>query len=236
MEGDLGVSGIQREIPELGPLLGRFAGSAPRGPDAFPLDDLRFRLLSGLYERFGEARREAARGNTSRAAELISRDTFLTLWKEASGSAADRLLAELDRRFIAAREESRVPAPILEALKPSEADRRTIRSRIDAAGIPLERMDPPETATDLNSALLRAAMALDESWDRLAMTAIAELGAWERDVARVRTWRRPTATLWIITTVAAVLAIALGLSLGGYLPAPGPLGVLQRWFWSLPWR
>ena len=232
MEGNLGL----REVPELGPLLGRFAGSAPRGPEAFPLDDLRFKLLSALYERFGQARRELAAGNASRAAQLISRDTFLELWKDASGTAGDRLLAELDRRFDAAREESRMPLAAAAALRPSDADRKTIRARIEAAGIPLERMVSPPDAENLNSSLLHASMALDDSWERLGSTVVAELRSWERDVARVRAWRRSTVPLWIITGVTALLAIALGLSLGGYLPAPGPLGVLQRWFWSLPWR
>jgi hypothetical protein len=232
VEGNLGL----REVPELGPLLGRFAGSAPRGPEAFPLDDLRFKLLSALYERFGQARRELAAGNASRAAQLISRDTFLELWKEASGTAGDRLVAELDRRFDAAREESRMPPAAAAALRPSDADRKTIRARIGAAGIPLERMVSPPEAENLNSSLLHAAMALDDSWERLGSTVVAELRSWEGDVSRVRTWRRSTVPLWIITGVTALLAIALGLSLGGYLPAPGPLGLLQRWFWSLPWR
>ena len=235
MEGHLGVSVPVTEVPELGPLLGRFAESAPRGPAGFPLDDLRFRLLSTLYERFGQARRALGEGHAARAGELISRDTFLAAWKESSGSAADRLLAELDRRFAAAREESRLPLDALASHTPSESDRKTIRARIEAAGIPLERIESPEQAPDVTRALLHAAMALDESWERLGSTAVAELASWERDVARVRAWRRTTTPLWIVTGVAALVAIALGLSLGGYLPAPGPLGVLQRWFWSLPW-
>lgn len=235
MAGDLGVSPPITGIPELGPLLGRFAESAPRGPAGFPLDDLRLRLLSALYDRFGQARRELAAGNAARAASLISRDTFLSLWRESSAAATDRLLAELDRRFAAAREESLMPPESLASHAPSEADRKTIRVRLEAAGIPLERIDSPDSAPDLTTALLRAAMALDESWERLGTTAVAELASWERDVARVRAWRRDTTLLWILTGLAALAAIALGLSLGGYLPAPGPLGVLQRWFWSLPW-
>lgn len=232
MEGNLGLT----EVPELGPLLGRFAGSAPRGPEAFPLDDLRFKLLSSLYERFGQARRELGAGNSSRAAQLISRETFLELWKEASGIAGDRLLAELDRRFDSARRESRMPPAAAAAVRPSEADRKTIRARIGAAGIPLERIESPPDAEHLNTSLLHAAMALDDSWERLGSTVIAELRSWEPEIGRVRSWRRSTASLWVITALTAVLAIAIGLSLGGYLPAPGPLGVLQRWFWSLPWR
>jgi hypothetical protein len=223
------------EVPEVGPLLGRFAESAPRGPAAFPLDDLRLRLLSALYDRFGEARRALGAGNPGRAGELISRDTFLGLWKDASSTAADRLLAELDRRFRAAGEESRMPRAMLANEAPSDSDRKVIRARIEAAGIPLERIESPDSAPDVTTALLHAAMALDESWERLGSTAVAELASWERDVARVRAWRRDTTVLWIGTAIAAIAAIALGLSLGGYLPAPGPLGVLQRWFWSLPW-
>jgi len=236
VEGDLGVSGPLAEIPELGPLLGRFASAAPRGPAGFPLDDLRFRLLSGLYQRFGAARRELSRGNDAGAAAQISRDSWLTLWQEASSAAGDRVLAELDRRFDGARQESRMPPEKLALLKPSEGDRRTIRARLDAAGIPLERIESPDGTADITTALLHAAMALDASWERLGATAVAELGAWDHEIARVRTWRRTTALLWIVTAAALLLAVALGLSLGGYLPAPGPLGVLQRWFWSLPWR
>jgi hypothetical protein len=129
-----------------------------------------------------------------------------------------------------------MPPAAAAALRPSDADRKTSRARIEAAGIPLERIVSPPDGENLNSSLLHAAMALDDSWERLGSTLVAELRSWERDVARVRAWRRSTVPLWIITGITALLAIGLGLSLGGYLPAPGPLGVLQRWFWSLPWR
>lgn len=236
MAGDLGLTPRLAEVPELGPLLGRFASSVPRGPAAFPLDDLRFRLLGGLYQRAGAARRDLEGGQPERALAQISRETWLELWREAASATGDRLLAELDRRFAAAREESRMPPAQLASLRPSEADRRTLRARLDAAGIPLERTEAPDSADDLRRALLHAAMALDASWDRLGAVAVGELAAWEREIARVRAWQRSRPLLWFITGSALVLALALGLSLGGFLPAPGPLGVLQRWFWSLPWR
>jgi len=223
-------------MPELGPLLGRFATSAPRGPAAFPLDDLRFRLLDGLYSKAGEARRDLASGQADRARDRISLEAWIALWREASSAAADRLLAEIDRRFATAGEASRMPAAMLTSLQPADADRRAIRARFDAAGIPLERAERPESAPDLTPALLHVSMALDASWDRLGAAALAELSAWERDIARVRAWRRPRTPLWIVTAAALLITLGLGLSLGGYLPAPGPLGVLQGWFWSLPWR
>ena len=130
-----------------------------------------------------------------------------------------------------------MPPAQLASLRPSDADRRTLRARLDAAGIPLERIEAARVSG--RSAVprsLHAAMALDASWDRLGSVAVGELAAWEREIARVRAWQRSRPLLWIITGIAIVLALALGLSLGGYLPAPGPLGALQRWFWSLPWR
>jgi hypothetical protein len=78
-------------------------------------------------------------------------------------------------------------------------------------------------------------MALDESWTRLERAVVAELAAWDTEVAAVRGWRRPAGPLGLLSAMTLTLAIGLGLSLGGYLPAPGPLGALQRWFWSLPW-
>lgn len=217
-------------------MLGRFASSAPRGPAAFPLDDLRFGLLSGLYRRAGEARRDLDAGDPARGRSRLSREEWLGLWREAATAAGDRLLAELDRRFDAAAAESRMPAARLAALRPTEADRRTVRTRLEAAGIPLERIEPPESAPDLGAALLHAAMALDASWDRLGAVATAELAAWDREVARVRAWRRSRPLLWAVTAAVLAAALGLGLALGGYLPAPGPLGALQRWFWSIAWR
>lgn len=222
-------------VPQLGPLLGRFASPLPRGPAALPLDDLRGRLLAGLYARAGLARRELAAGRPDAARDQLSLAAWLTLWREATGQVAERVLAEVDRRLAQAAAESRMPPSRLEQQRPTEEDRNTLRARIDAAGIPLEDAAPPEAASSWSDGLFRTAMALDDSWDRLEQVVLGELAAWQANVGRVRAWRRPVAPLWAATVAAATLALALGLSLGGYLPAPGPLGALQRWFWSLPW-
>ena len=222
-------------VPEIGSLLGRLATCAPRGPAAFPLDDIRYALLGGLYARAGLARREMAAGRVDTARHHLSRDAWLAVWHEATGTVTQRCLDEIDRRFAAADGESRLPQRVLERRTPSEADRMVIRSRIESAGIPLERSGLPEAAADWQDGLLRTAMALDESWERLERVAVAELAAWDADVAAVRAWRRPAGLLWLLSAGTAALALAIGLSLGGYLPAPGPLGTLQRWFWSLPW-
>lgn len=230
------MSGPAPSVPELGPLLGRLSSPAPRGPEQLPLDDLRYQLLESLYRAGATARMEATVGRNDAAQSALAHSAWLTSWRTAVDGAVTRLLAEIDFRFDAAAAQSRMPARALRAAKPSKEDRHAIRARAEAAGIPLERVNPPEQAADRNESLLKAAMALDDSWDRLERVIGEELRSWQADVERVRAWRRPTAALWLITGLVLLLAIGLGLSLGGYLPAPGPLGALQRLFWSLPWR
>lgn len=222
-------------VPELGPLLGRLAHPEPRGPAALPLDDLRLDLLSALYARAGLARREFADRKPDLARHQLSREAWLAVWQDAALRAADRVLARVDQEFTVAAVESRVPPRILARFVPGDEDRRVTRNRILSAGIPLEEVPPPELAAQWEDGLLRAAMALDASWARLEQVVLEELAAHAGPVEQVRRWRRPRGILWAGLTCTFALALLLGLSLGGYLPAPGPLGVLQDWFWSLPW-
>ena len=222
-------------VPELGPLLGRLAHPEPRGPALFPLDDIRLDLLSALYARSGLARREFADRKPDLARHQLSREVWLAVWQDAAGRAADRVLEQMDQDLADAAAESRMPAGVRERMKPGEEDRRVTRNRIMSAGIPLEQIDPPETATQWEDGLLRAAMALDASWERLEQVVLEERAAYLGSVERVRRWRRSRAVLWAGAAAGITLALLLGLSLGGYLPAPGPLGALQDWFWSLPW-
>lgn len=224
-----------RSVPELGPLLGRMTSPAPRGPAELPLDDLRFDLLSALYVRAGLARSELAAGRPDVARHQLSREAWLAAWQEASGRVAGRLLEALDERFEAAAAESRMPAKIMARLGLPEEDRSVIRNRVEACGIGLEEMPPPEAAADWDAGLLRAAMVLDDAWERLEGVVREELARYGQAVEAVRAWRRPVAAVWAWTVVVVLVALTLGLSLGGYLPAPGPLGGLQTWFWSLPW-
>lgn len=222
-------------VPELGPLLGRLAHPEPRGPAALPLDDLRLDLVSALYARAGLARREFADRKPDLARHQLSREAWLAVWQDAALRAADRVLARLDQDIAVAAVESRVPPRVLARFVPGDEDRRVTRNRILSAGIPLEQVPPPELATQWEDGLLRAAMALDASWVRLEQVVLEELVAHAGSVERVRRWRRPRSVLWVGMTCIIALGLLLGLSLGGYLPAPGPLGVLQNWFWSLPW-
>ncbi len=199
-----------------------------------PLDDLRWALLTGLYGRADLARRELAAGRADTARSQLSYEVWLALWSDTVRAAAGRLQAELDRRFAAAAGESRIPNGKLADYTPTEEDRGTILARIQAAGIPLEQAAAVE-GVPWPQAILRSAMALDAAWERLEAVVSGELADWEPDVSAVRAWRRPITPLWIATGVALGTALLLGLSLGGYLPAPGPLEALRRWWWNLPW-
>jgi hypothetical protein len=223
-------------VPELGPLLGRLSTPAWRGPQALPLDDVRRKLLATLYDHAGSARRDLAAGRGEAARARLNHAAWLAAWKEALQTTSARVLAEIDRRFDAAAAESRMPARLLARAKPDADDRRTVGARLSAAGIPLERAADPALGEDWSEGLLRIAMALDSSWDRLEQVVADELESWQAEVARVRAWRRPTGPLWALTAITLLIAVLLGLSIGGYLPAPGPLGWIQQWFWSIPWR
>lgn len=206
---------------ELGPLLGRLASPATRGPASLPLDNVRLDLVSALYEQKADARREGR--------------TWLGLWRTAAHAAAARCLEEVDRRFAAAAAESRIPARRLASHRPTNADRQAVISRCESAGIPLEQIASAMGAEAGPEGLLRLAMALDDSWERLVRVVDEELHEWAVEVSAVRAWHRPRRLLWAITAGSVLAAVLLGLSLGGYLPAPGPLAWLQRWWWRLPW-
>lgn len=226
---------VAEPVPEIGPLLGRLASPAPRGPDAFPLDAVRLDLAGALFARAGVARREMEAGRVDLARHQLSREAWLAAWRDAVSLVATACLEELERRFRAAAEESRMPARVLAGRVPDEEDRQVITSRLESAGIPLETAPPPEDAEPWADGLLRVSMAADESWERLERTVVAELASWQADVDAVRAWTRPRPLLWTVSALAFGASLGLGLMLGGFLPAPGPLGAIQQWFWSLPW-
>jgi hypothetical protein len=226
---------VAEPVPEIGPLLGRLASPAPRGPGAFPLDAVRLDLAGALFARAGVARREMDAGRVDLARHQLSREAWLAAWRDAVSVVTRGCVEELDRRFRAAAEESRMPAKVLARRIPNEEDRLVITSRLESAGIPLETAAPPEDAGPWGDGLLRVAMAADESWERLERMVVAELASWQPDVDAVRAWIRPRSLLWAISALGFAGALGLGLMLGGYLPAPGPLGALQHWFWNLPW-
>ncbi|HET7601060.1 MAG TPA: hypothetical protein VFK09_12250, partial [Gemmatimonadales bacterium] len=105
----------------------------------------------------------------------------------------------------------------------------------------LERTVPPVSASgargeaaepEWQEAMLAAARRLDSAWLALEAAARAEQSLWAAEVARVRAWRRPTRPLWVASALVILVALYLGLVLGGYFGVPGPLRPLAEAWWS----
>ena len=62
-----------------------------------------------------------------------------------------------------------------------------------------------------------------------------ELDRWTAVARGVGAWRRDPRPLWLITALSVAVMLWLGLAIGGYLPAPGLIGSVRDWWWSLPW-
>jgi len=231
-------------IPELGPLLGRIA--VPEGPASglVPLDDIRLTLVSELFDLGGAAREFAASGDVPGAIQSLNRQGWLAAWERAVDAAAERVAGRIEARLRSAAAESRLPAKRLARALLSEDERRGIAVRIGIGGASLvdtlDAMEPlarraardPGGIDDWRVALAGVARKADSAWGALEQAAAREEAAWQEDVAQVRAWRRPRLPLWIITTAVLVLALWLGLMLGGFVTVPDPLRPLAEWWWA----
>lgn len=226
---------VTRGVPELGPMLGRLAEPAASPDRSIALESARVALLSALFDAAGTAREAMDRGDRDGARQALALATWLELFRAQAAGLAEqcgRRCRTLVEQGILA---SRMPAARREALLPTEEDLTVIRNRATAAGIPLEQCADPVLADDWADGLRVTAMALEVSWDRLVGVLRDELDYWLPRAARAAAWTRPRTPLHLITAAVLLGALLLGLSIGGYLPAPGPLGVLRDWWWSLPW-
>ena len=93
-------------IPELGPSLGRLTEPPADAADGagLRLDDIRLRLVTGVFDLAGAARGFAAAGDAQGARSSLSRVAWLALWEKALASAAERIAHEpgLRDRLVAA--------------------------------------------------------------------------------------------------------------------------------------
>lgn len=209
-------------LPELGPRLGRLTSpsSAPTGIGAI-LEPVRVQLLSEIFERNGTARREA------RDLESLA---WLEGWERATHAATELVLAEVERRVQEAAAVSRFPRRRIASALPSAEDREVLAAQFSAAGSGLEAA----VAAGGNAAG-HPAGELERAWERLSETAGRELAIWNQRAAEIRAWRRPWRPLLLGGAVAGIVALWIGLVLGGYLPVPALLRPLAEWYWRLPW-
>lgn len=229
------------EVPELGPSLGRLGeppSEAPEGPLGARLDDIRLRLVTGVFELAGAGRSFAAAGDAAGATGSLSRVALLGLWEKAVSAAAERLTGTVNGRLRAAGEESRYPARRLRELLLTPDDTRAVGARLGSGGAgfvsaleSLEQTARRSTGPEWRDALTAAARRLEAAWLALEQSAEEEQRHWGREVERVRRWRRPTWPLWLITAVVLGAAVWLGLVLGGYIAVPDPLRGLAEWVW-----
>jgi hypothetical protein len=233
-----GPESARAGLPELGPLLGRLTEMAARAPGSVPgLDPVRLELVSGLFEVAADARRALAAGDEVGARARLDRAAWLELWHRAVAATADRTLEAIDARLDRAAARSAAPRRRRRSVGPSDEDRAVIRARLDAAGIPLEQVlsRPLAGQRDWPAAIRRAGAALEEAWDELERTASVLGAEWDPAVSRLERWRPPMLLYAVPAGLLVLLALGLGLAIGGYLPRPPWLDPVAAWFWTLPW-
>jgi hypothetical protein len=234
-------------VPELGPSLGRLTDPGPEPGAAVPgvrLDDIRLRLVTGVFELAGAARGFASAGDEQGAMASLSRVAWLGLWEKALASAADRIATSVNTALEVAAEQSRYPRRRLEPLRLRADDTRAIAARLGRGGAPfvaaLDLLEQAARRPSANGDVVRAwrdqlnaaARRLEAAWLALEVAAEQEQRHWQSDVDRVRRWRRPRWPLWLITVVVVGAAAYVGLVLGGYLPVTAALDGLAQWWWA----
>lgn len=208
-------------VPELGILLGRLAGPAPEVPAALALDHVRLAWVSRLFAAAGAARQAVGMDDLPAARQCLRHAVWLEAWRALASEVAAAVTATATVRLRQVAAEVRLPVAQLARYLPDRAEEQLILHRLEAAGIPLEQVTPPEAAADWHEGLARAARATDASWDRLRRVVEEEVARTDQRAGAVRAWRRPSAALWGLTGLVLFAAVAIGLWLGGML-APSP--------------
>ena len=225
-------------LPELGPLLGRLIEfPAELAPAEAALDAARVQMLTTLFEHAGSARELLTRGNTPGARTALDRAAWLAAWERAVADAGSAITTEITHRLREAASVSRFPARRLPPLLPGPEERRVLAARLSAAGIGLEAAvaQLEDASVVWSDALRRTAGELEAAWEQLVTTAHQELTTWDLRATEIRRWKRPWTPLVASGFLLLGFTTWLGLVLGGYLPVPGWLRPLARWFWNLPW-
>jgi hypothetical protein len=241
---------LQWEVPELGPSLGRLTDPAQpsAGPLGVRLDDIRLKLVTGVFDLAGAARSFSAAGDAVGAAASLNRVAWLALWEQAVAASAERITATVNARLEEAAAESRYPRRKVREVILTPADTRAIAARLGGGGAPfVAALDELEQAAyglstragreraigaTWRAALLATARRLEAAWLALEEAAEREQLRWQADVRRVHAWRLPSWPLWLISALVLGGAIYLGLVLGGYVPVPPMLEGFADFWWS----
>jgi len=230
-------------IPELGPSLGKLVIGTGRAPRGVWLDQVRYRLVTRVIEAAGEARRLSANDERGPAVDALSRAAWLAAWDEAVGTLASVLVARFNAQLDAEARAVRMPRRLRRRVALDQGERRSVAARLGSSGailIPalddVERCGEAalaatamerETVSAWQESLKTAARRLEAAWLALEDAVEAETARWAEVADRVAQWRKPLWPVWVFGTLGLLLAAWLGLTFGGYLPAPE---WLLRWW------
>ena len=102
-------------------------------------------------------------------------------------------------------------------------------------GVPLIRLLSTAGDVPLEGERLAAmARELDAAWAALEAAAAEERARWGAEAALVRAWQPPRWPIIAGATLALLVLGWLGLALGGWIPAPGPLAAVRDAITALP--
>lgn len=236
-------------IPELGPALGKLVVPAlPGAPvPVVPLEDIRLKLVSQIFELAGDARRWLREGDRALAVATIDREAWEGCWQSAVTAVAQRIAEKANSRMLAAGQESRISAKRLAALALNEDEVRSLAARLDRAGEPLRQalvvLDgvsaaarseraTPDAVEAWKEGLATTARRTEAAWIALEDRALEEWRRWEVEIAGLRSWRRPTWPLLTISLGVFALFLWIGLMIGGYVDVPGLLRPMAEWVWA----
>ena len=235
-------------IPALRPSFGKLITGTGRTPGGLALDATRHRLVTRMIEHAGEARRLAASEERGPAVAALGRELWLAAWDEAAGAVADGLARRIDERLGAEARAVRMPRRLLRRVLLQPGERRALAARLGTSGAILIRaLDDVQrrgeaalaaTAVERDAvagwqeALKTAARRLEAAWLALEDAVDAEAGRWAGVADRVAAWRKPLLPVAVVGGIALLVVLWLGLTFGGYLPAPTWL--VQLWARGLP--
>ena len=223
-------------VPELGPSLGKLVTGTGRDPEGLSLTAIRYQLVTKMIERAGEARRLSVNEERSAAIFAVSPVFWLTAWEETVNAVAALILDRVTVQIQREADRVDMPPAVRQQHLPAPADRRALAARLGSAGAGLVRvLDELEhrgaaalSATALDrpaleawhDALRAAARRLEDAWLLLEDRVEVEVARWDPVLKQVARWRKPLTPVFIVGAVGLVLAIWLGLTLGGFIPAP----------------
>lgn len=223
-------------VPELGPSLGKLIVGTGRTPGGVALDEIRYRLVTRVIEAAGEARRLSANEERGPAVAALGRDAWLAAWEEAVSTLATALVTRFDAHLEAEAKAVRMPRWLRRRVALDDGERRSIAARLGSSGaILIPALDAVErcgeaalaatalerdAVTAWQESLKTAARRLEAAWLALEDAVEAETVRWAEVADRVARWRKPLWPVWVLGALGALLAVWLGLTFGGYLPAP----------------